>query len=375
MKRGYKRLLIFELIIFIILILNSFIWNILGSYITMIFLIISLIILKRFFGFEKDKHRYAKDIIFDIIIFLLIFFILYYLSGIIIGFAKTGNYYNLKGIINFIIPISITIILKEYLRYSIIVKAEGSKLLTIITCILFIMFDITNAIHYNSFTTNYDTFIFVALTLLPSISTNIVCTFLTSKVGYKPNIVYLLIVNLYQYLIPIIPNPNEYIASIVNFLLPIALGYKLSDFFNLEKDEEIIREYKKPQIISLIIPTVLVIVLVYFTSGYFKYYAIAIASGSMEKQISKGDIVIVEKIEEDYSKLKEKDVIAYNYNGIIVVHRIVKILKEDGKYYFYTKGDANLEADNYVVKQETIIGKTTLKIPYIGLPTVWLNEL
>ena len=375
MKRGYKRLLIFELIIFIILILNSFIWNILGSYITIIFLIISLIILKRFFGFEKDKHRYAKDIIFDIIIFLLIFFILYYLSGIIIGFAKTGNYYNLKGIINFIIPISITIILKEYLRYSIIVKAEGSKLLTIITCILFIMFDITNAIHYNSFTTNYDTFIFVALTLLPSISTNIVCTFLTSKVGYKPNIVYLLIVNLYQYLIPIIPNPNEYIASIVNFLLPIALGYKLSDFFNLEKDEEIIREYKKPQIISLIIPTVLVIVLVYFTSGYFKYYAIAIASGSMEKQISKGDIVIVEKIEEDYSKLKEKDVIAYNYNGIIVVHRIVKILKEDGKYYFYTKGDANLEADNYVVKQETIIGKTTLKIPYIGLPTVWLNEL
>ena len=196
------------------------------------------------------------------------------------------------------------------------------------------MFDITNAIHYNSFTTNYDTFIFVALTLLPSISTNIVCTFLTSKVGYKPNIVYLLIVNLYQYLIPIIPNPNEYIASIVNFLLPIALGYKLSDFFNLEKDEEIIREYKKPQIISLIIPTVLVIVLVYFTSGYFKYYAIAIASGSMEKQISKGDIVIVEKIEEDYSKLKEKDVIAYNYNGIIVVHRIVKILKEDAKYYF-----------------------------------------
>lgn len=375
MKRGYKKLLIFELIIFIMLILNSFIWNILGSYITIVFLLISLILFKRIFGFEKDRHRYMKDIIFDIIIFLLVFFILYYLSGIIIGFAKTGNYYNLKGILHFIIPISVTIILKEYLRYSIVVKSEGSKLLTIITCILFIMFDITNAIHYNGFLTKYDTFIFIALTLLPSISTNIVCTYISAKVGYKPNIVYLLIVNLYQYLIPIVPNPNEYIASIINFLLPIALGYKLSGFFSLEKDEEIIREYKKPQIISLIVPIVLVIVLVYFTSGYFKYYAIAIASGSMEKQISKGDIVIIEKIDNNYSELKEKDIIAYNYNGVIVVHRIVKILKEDGKYYFYTKGDANTEVDNYVVKEDTIIGKTKIKIPYIGLPTVWLNEI
>lgn len=375
MKKGYKKLLIFEFIIFIILILNSFVWNILENYTTILFLIISIIIFKKIFGIEKDKHRYVKDIIFEIVIFLLIFFLLYYLSGIIIGFARTDNYYNLNGIIKFIIPVTIIIVLKEYLRYSVIMKSEGSKLVTIITCILFILLDITNAIYYNEFLTKYEVFIFIALTLLPSISTNIVCSYLTYRVGYKPNIFYLLVMNLYQYLIPIVPNPNEYIASIIYFLLPILLLGKLSRFFKTSIDEEVERDYKKSKLLSLIVPTMLVIVLVYFTSGYFKYHAIAVASGSMEKKISKGDVVIVEKIYDKYDLLKEGQVIAYKYEGIIVVHRIVKILKEDGKYYIYTKGDANNMQDNYVVNQENVIGIVNIKIPFIGLPTVWLNEL
>ena len=216
---------------------------------------------------------------------------------------------------------------------------------------------------------------FVALTLLPSISTNIICSSLTYRVGYKPNLVFLLIINLYQYLLPIIPNPNEYISSLIRFLLPVILGYKLRGFFSLVEDEDIERSYNKKIMISLIIPIMIVVILVYFTSGYFKYYAVAIASGSMEKEISKGDIVIIKKIESKYNELKKGQIIAYEYNGIIVVHRIIKILKDDGEYFIYTKGDANNEPDNYVVEQKMIIGIVKIKLPYMGLPTVWLNEL
>ena len=375
MKRGYKKLLIFQLIMFLILILNSFIHNILGNYSTIIFLVLTTIAFKFIFGIEKDRHRFTKDIIFDVIIFLLTFFLLYYLSGIIIGFARTDNYYNVNGIITFIIPIIITTIVKEFLRYQVIMKSEGSKLLTILSCILFIFLDVTNPIFYNGFASKYDTFIFFALTLLPAISSNIVCSYLTYKVGYKPNILYLLVINLYQYLLPLVPNPNEYLASLVNFLLPILLGVKLSRFFNLTMDEEIERDYNKKGIISLIIPTILVIILVYFTSGYFHYYAVAIASGSMEKVISKGDIVVIEKLDAEYVKLKEGQVIAYTYNGVLVVHRIVRIIKQDGQYYVYTKGDANPNEDNYVVEQDTIMGTVKAVVPYLGLPTVWLNEI
>ncbi|MBQ2910446.1 MAG: signal peptidase I [Bacilli bacterium] len=375
MKRSYKKLLIFQLIMFLILILNSFIHNILGNYSTIIFLVLTTIAFKFIFGIEKDRHRFTKDIIFDVIIFLLTFFLLYYLSGIIIGFARTDNYYNVNGIITFIIPIIITTIVKEFLRYQVIMKSEGSRLLTILTCILFIFLDVTNPIFYNGFASKYDTFIFFALTLLPAISSNIVCSYLTYKVGYKPNILYLLVINLYQYLLPLVPNPNEYLASLVNFLLPILLGFKLSSFFNLTMDEEIERDYNKKGIISLIIPTILVIILVYFTSGYFHYYAVAIASGSMEKVISKGDIVVIEKLDAEYEKLKEGQVIAYTYNGVLVVHRIVRIIKQDGQYYVYTKGDANPNEDNYVVEQDTIMGTVKAVVPYLGLPTVWLNEI
>lgn len=374
MKKGYKKLLIFETIILFLLIINSFFLNVLDNYIKVIFLIGLIVIFKKIFGIEKDNHRYIRDVIFEILIFLLIFFLLYYLLGILIGFAKTDNYYTFKGIITIILPIILIIILKEYIRYSMIMKSEGSKLLIILTCILFIMFDITNSLYYNEFKTKYDYFIFVALTLLPSISTNITCSYLTYKVGYKPNIIYLSIIGLYQYLLPLIPNPNQYLSSIIQFILPISLVYRLNKFFNTSHDEDIERDYRKKHLLSFIVPTIFVITLVYFTSGYFKYYSIAIASGSMESVLSKGDIVIVEKIKTK-EDLIEGNIIAYKYDGIIVVHRIVKIINDKEKIYIYTKGDANKNIDNYIVEKRYVIGNVKFKIPFIGLPTVWLNEL
>ena len=58
----------------------------------------------------------------------------------------------------------------------------------------------------------------------------------------------------------------------------------------------------------------------------------------------------------------------------MVVHRIINILEENGEYYIYTKGDANVSPDNYAVEESMIMGTVVVKIPYVGLPTVWLNE-
>ncbi len=375
MKTSHKKLLILEIVLFFVLILNSFVSSILSRYNLILSLVALLLIIKLFFGFEKDRHRYTKDIIFEIFIFLLIFFLLYYLLGIIITFARTENYITWYGLTNFIIPIILVIVLKEIVRYMILQKTEGSRILLITTCLLFIFLDISNAIYYNNFSTKYESFLFVALSLLPAISTNIVCTYISKKTGYKPVIVYLIIVNTYSYLMPIVPNPNEYISSMVQFLLPIVLGYRIYCFYEREKDKEVSRNYNKRRILPLVIPTIIIITLVYFVSGYFHYYAVAVASGSMNPKIHKGDVVIIEKIDKKYELLKEGQVIAYRYDGIIIVHRLEKIIKEDGKYYFYTKGDANTMPDNWVVEEEMIIGVVNYKIAYIGLPTVWLNEL
>ena len=257
----------------------------------------------------------------------------------------------------------------------IISKCFDEKWLLVTTCILFINLDLLGKYDLSSFSTKYDTFIFIAIIFLPIISRNILCTYLSYKVGYKPVILYSLLTGLYGYLMPIIPNPNQYIYSIVWLVIPFILLYRMYKYFHKEKhDLKIERDYHKKKFGTLILPTVFMIIIVYFVSGYFHYHAIVVASGSMETSISKGDVVIIEKVK-DQTDIELNQIIAYHYNKIIVVHRLVKKINVDGEPIFYTKGDANEEVDNYKITKDMIIGIVNIKIPYIGYPTVWINEL
>ena len=151
MKKGYKRLLIFEIIIFALLIINSFTNNYLYGIKISLFLMILLIIFKLYFGFEKDRHRYLKDFLLDETIFIIVFLIAYYLFGILVGFSKM-NYWNINGFKRFIMPTAIYIILRELFRYMILTKSEGSRLLTILSVLLIMFLDATETIYYISLT-------------------------------------------------------------------------------------------------------------------------------------------------------------------------------------------------------------------------------
>ena len=91
----------------------------------------------------------------------------------------------------------------------------------------------------------------------------------------------------------------------------------------------------------------------------------------MEAVIYKGDVVIVDQKYKDFTST---DIIAYKYNDKVVVHRIYKIIDINDSYYIYTKGDANKEYDKYKITKDMIIGVVKFKIPFIGYPTVLLNE-
>ena len=150
--------------------------------------------------------------------------------------------------------------------------------------------------------------------------------------------------------------------------------YYLYRYFKREKDEKIEREYNKKRIGSLILPSLLVIFLVYITSGYFYYHAIVIATGSMTPNILKGDVVVIEKIP-NKKDIEVGQVIAYKHEDIIVVHRLVKTVKVNGEVFYYTKGDANNDVDKYKITEDMVIGVVNVKVPYIGYPTIWIKEL
>ena len=374
MKRSEKRLLVFIVIFFSLLLINSFVYSFLVGLKMPLFLGIVLLAFKLFFGLEKSRFRVTKEVVIDTCVFLFIYLLLIYLLGLVTNFARTGNYYTIGGFRDYILPIIFTAILREIIRYNYVVKSNEDKLLIALGIITFTLADISNVIYYNAFNDSVFTFKFIALTLLPAISFNAFATYVTGKAGYLSPMIYSLIIGLYVYLIPIIPDLSEYLTSIGKFLLPIIMLYRVYLTVKNEDDEKVSRDYNNKDFISLGVAALIIMTLVYFSSGYFKYYAIAIATGSMSPNINVGDVVIIKKTK-DFESINPGDIIVYDYHDHLIVHRLVNKLKVDGKYYFYTKGDANKDEDGYAVEEEMVIGTTNIRIPYLGLPTVWLNEL
>ena len=378
--KSYYTIFLFETVVMFLVILNSFNSSLSNVYVLPFILFICDLIFFLVLGFEKRNKRLNKIVDFDVFTFSMVFLILYYLFGIIIGYAESNNYLTLYGLTVFIIPTILKIVFKEHLRNSFLTKSGNNKFLIIYTTLLFIMIDILSALSVLKMSNMHDLFIFIALVLLPSITVNIFATYINIKVGFMPVIIYLLIFSLYQYIVPIVPDPSEYLKAIIDFVLPILILFKVRKNVNKysDEDKEIDRNYKKSAIIILIIPIVLTIIIIYFVSGYFRYYALAIASGSMHPIFDRGSVVITEQVNDkydNYDKLKEGEIIAFKAEKNVVVHRLIRIVNVGDEVYYYTKGDANKEEDNYLIKKENIIGIVRFKIPYIGYPTVWFSEI
>lgn len=376
MKKSYKKILFIENLLLVLLLINSFKKSFLQNYFICLFLFLSILLFRLIFGFENHKKENLKKHIIQISIYLIIVVLVYYLFGLITGFAHNNLYYNFYSFYTFILPIIITAILSEFLRYQLLRKSEGNVFLIIYTTLIFILISISNSIYYTNFDSIYNIIVFVGITLLPSISTNILGTYINIKIGYKPMIFYLIVFNLLNYLLPIIPDYNEFLVSIFNLLVPTILLYIIMNSFNDELQKELeFRTSKKKEKVLLVLTSIICITTVYFTCGYFKFYAIAIASGSMSPTFNKGDIVVIEKIKNKKQQINVGDIIAYDYDNKIIVHRLIKIININGEKFYYTKGDANNSIDNYKIKREQIRGTVKLYIPFLGYPTVWLSEL
>ena len=113
-----------------------------------------------------------------------------------------------------------------------------------------------------------------------------------------------------------------------------------------------------------------------FIAGVFTYQPVAVLTYSMVPTFTRGDAVIVKKLDEDeVRKLKKGDIIQYQYNNqAVVLHRIVDVYWLDGELVYVLKGDNNDSVDSDVVHTDQILGKVIFSIPKIGYPSVWLSE-
>ena len=374
----YVKLVVIELFMLITIIFNKFVLDIFNQNIyNDIFWLAVLILTVLLIGFEKDKHLNKVDTMQTIFIVSIFYLILTYIFGFFFGYVKSIYNLSLPSILSNTIPVLIMIILQELVRYDIVSKTKKAKpdfIIIGVMILIFILYDYSINLGNIEAIKNIGVFESIGLYILPSIAKNLLLTYMAYHVGYKPAIMYRIIFDLTTFILPIFPDFGSYLQSVLNIAFPTILFLILNKSLR-KKNNAFVRENRKVKIVGLIITFSILTVLVMLVSGVFKYYVLTVGSGSMEPNLNIGDVVIVKKLDKsELSTLKKGDIMVYDY-GKTIIHRIYEIYENDGEYSYQTKGDNNDDIDGYIVYQDQVIGIAKYKIPLIGRPTVWLNEL
>lgn len=378
MKKIYfNKILIVEIILLVCLLFNSFVFKIANMYVISGIMLPFLILMIVLNGFEKDNYRYKKDVLLNIIIFLLMYYFITYFLGLFSGFVKSSYSLSFINIIKNTFPVIALILISELMRYVLFNKTKRNLPCLIIGCLLFVMIDVNTMVHIYDVKTALGITKMICLVVFPSITKNIFLTYLTMKVGYKNGIIYRLITELSTYLLPIFPDFGEYINVLLKTVLPIAIMARLNNMFNYYSVRKIKdSRYNNRKLVLYSVITFALLTIVLLTSGLFTYQALTIGSGSMSPAIEKGDVIVLKSMKnEEARKIKKGDVLVYNHDNKIIVHRVIKKSNNGETISFKTKGDYNNAKDSWTVKQEDVIGIVKFRIRWIGMPTVALNEL
>ena len=373
MKSQMIRIISIEVLYLIILLLNLF-YKYLNIVTLLISLVIFLIINISLLGKTKEKIVNKKLYITSILLFTSVLLILKYALGLLTGYLLTSYDLSFVGIVNNILPIIILIVLSEINRYQIINKTNNI-IVYILTVIIF-TFYYTYGIHgFEGIDTTGKIIRYLSTTGVVNLINNIILTLFSKKYGYTVSIIYSLIVNLYVFIIPVIPDLGKYNDTISALLIGL-FTYLLMDFtLNIKNKKDIRDNYVIVNFIRAFM-IIIMLVLVSLNSNLFRYTIAVIGSGSMTPTIKVGDAIIIDKKYSDKAYLIEVgDILVFKKENEIFCHRVIDKTMTNDKYYFKTKGDREgQEIDNWVVLEDEIIGITNHQIKYIGLPSIWLKN-
>lgn len=372
MKKSLKQLLTIQIFMLLVIITGFFYGSIFENNLEVLFLLVSFIALYSVFKIDlKNDYKY-KQILKIVITCLLFYFVFIYVAGLFTGFAKTIYIFNFNNFIYNIIPTIIYIILMECIRTIYINKSNNNKIIIILSCIIFILYDSFSKYYLYDFKVSDELYEYIGLIVLTSIARNIFLTILCSKSNVINCVIYRIITEIYIFLVPIVPNFGPYINSVLEIALPLIIGLIL-----IRPPIRILASPKKSKYsrtLSVVITAILLLI-VLLNSGFIKYQMFVIGSNSMNTYIYRGDVIIARRTNnKEIKNIKKGEILVFRYNNKIISHRVYKIIKRDNKLYFKTKGDNNDQVDDNIVKEKDIIGTVSFRIKYIGLPSIWLRE-
>lgn len=319
----------------------------------------------------KGLMRYYSTIIYWSFNFSIMYIIVLIFAGVIDGFGKSPYDHSLTGIILNLFLVLTTLFGRELARSymtNVLVKKESIlKFLIISLFFTLISLDLNSYFKLNSLKSIV---IFFAKDFAPTLSSNLLASYLVFLGGPLSSILYLGIIDVFHWLSPILPNLKWITQGLVGILFPIFCFMFMQSFYFKMK-----RFYKKREeesILSWIFTSILSILIIWFSVGVFPIYPSVIATGSMEPIIKPGDIIIVNKnIKTD---LDIGDIIQFRKDNILISHRIIDIIEEENTKKYITKGDNNTIKDSDPVSPEQIKGKVVKVVPKLGWPTLLIKS-
>lgn len=351
--------------------------NFFPSYTRVLNLVLWIIIFFRARALSNQHNRFKGQNEKIKIIFIIVFVYLigYYLSGLFFGYNKTIYSHSFLGIVsNFTFYISV-ILFQEYTRSRLVNNTRSVPLYALITAMLFVL-----SFNYSNFMKNFSTgevaFKFVASEIYPAIIKGILCTFLVKVGSYKLSLMFLLPLELAQYLVPIVPDIDWFVTIALNSVLVLLVYYYVYYEHLIHVERYTRKEIKKGSPRSTIPAVVFVLAFTFFIAGLFPIKPVALLSNSMKPYIKRGDVVLVKKVNHDKIKnICVGDVIEYTIENKTVIHRVITIIEgSGGRRTFITQGDANSSPDADPVEEKQVKGIAKSYIPYVGYPSVIFSE-
>jgi signal peptidase len=223
---------------------------------------------------------------------------------------------------------------------------------------------------------------FIGETFLPTITENLLATYLALISGPIASIAYRAPMQAFWWFSPILPDLPWGYKSLIGVMAP-TIGFIAINMATTQKDlrkagiptqRRITIEKRKSQksIKGWLALSVFLVLAVWTSTGLFGFYPTIIASGSMTPTMEIGDIAIV--ISTDPTKIQVGDIIQYWQNGEMILHRVVDTYQAAGEKIFVTQGDANNAPDPDPVLSNQIRGKLVLTIPKLGWVSIAVKE-
>jgi signal peptidase len=302
-----------------------------------------------------------------------IWFVVYFVSGMFTTYSRNALSSSVWTELHNLIVFGVSAYLFEYVRYATLVLAGRRNM---------VWFGVVVAIFYGlaladvsrfSEVTNIASLVKLMVSyMMPIMSVSYLMTYLMVTSGFRTAVTLRLGLVASSVVLPIIPKYDWYLTGLSMLLLAISVFVALEHLRRGVGAERHVRHLRLMHRFSDAIMLLAIVGLVGFMTNTFPYHPLAVMSNSMLPVFSRGSLVIVQARTPSMD-IQVGDIVQYRGQDRTIIHRVVDIETGEGERIFYTKGDNNPSFDS-PVSDSQIDGIVRATVPFIGLPTVWLNS-